>query len=71
LPLGVRQVFIQGGKDPIVSSDSVRAYVEAAKKAGDDAVILALDSLGHFETSVVLPSTEPAFEKALSILLEK
>jgi acetyl esterase/lipase len=71
LPLGVRQVFIQGGKDPIVSADSVRAYVDAAKKAGDDAVVLPLESLGHFETSVVLPSTEQAFEQALTILLEK
>jgi acetyl esterase/lipase len=71
LPLGVRQVFIQGGKDPIVSTDSVRAYVDRAKEAGDDAVILALESLGHFETSVVLPSTESAFKQALSILLEK
>jgi acetyl esterase/lipase len=71
LPLGVRQVFIQGGKDPIVSAESVRAYVAAAKEAGDDAVILPLDSLGHFETSVVLPATEAAFKQALAILLEK
>jgi acetyl esterase/lipase len=69
LPLGVRQVFIQGGKDPIVSAESVRAYVEAAKQAGDDAVILPLDSLGHFETSVPLPSTEGALAEALRLLL--
>jgi hypothetical protein len=49
----------------------VRAYVDASEGRGDDAVILALESLGHFETSVVLPSTESAFKQALSILLEK
>ena len=35
LPLRVRQVFIQGEKDPIVSAESVRTFVEAAKRAGD------------------------------------
>ena len=69
LPLGVRQVFIQGEEDPIVSAKSVRAYVDAAKKAGDHALILPLASLGHFETSVPLPSTEPALAEALRLLL--
>ena len=71
LPLGVPQVFIQGGKDPIVSLDSVNAYAAAAQNAGDQASVLALHSLGHFETSVPLPSTEPAFKQALTILLAK
>src|SRR3954466_340996 len=35
LPLGARQIFIQGEKDPIVGAASVGEYVEAAKKAGD------------------------------------
>ena len=69
LPLGVPQVFIQGEKDPIVSPASVRAYVEAAKAAGDHAVLLPLESLGHFETSVPLPSTEAALTEALRVLL--
>ena len=70
LPLGVRQVFIQGEKDPIVSAESVRAYVEAAKRAGDNAVILPLPSLGHFETSAPLPSTEAALADGLRLLLD-
>ena len=69
LPLRVPQVFIQGKKDPIVSTRSVRAYVDAAKAAGDGAVLLPLDSLGHFETSVPSPSTEAAFNEALRVLL--
>jgi len=71
LPLGVRQVFVQGEEDPIVSAASVRAYVEAAKTAGDDAIILPLPSLGHFETSVPLPATEAAFGEGLRLLLER
>ena len=70
LPLGAQQVFIQGGKDAIVSPASVRVFVEAADRAGDNAVVLPLASLGHFESAVPLPSTEAVFEKALRLLLE-
>lgn len=70
LPLGVPQVFIQGEKDPIVSAESVRSYVEAATKGGDKAVLLPLSSLGHFETSTPLPSTEAALSEALRLLLQ-
>ena len=71
LPLGKRQVFVQGEEDPIVSAKSVQAYVEAAKRAGDDALVLPLAQLGHFETSVPLPSTEAALTEALRLLLEE
>lgn len=70
LPLGVRQIFVQGERDPIVDAKSVRAYAEAAKSAGDDIVLLPLPALGHFETSVPLPSTEAAFTEALRLLLD-
>lgn len=69
LPLGVRQIFIQGENDPIVEAASVREYVEGAKKAGDDATILALPGAGHFETCVPMSQSESAFEKALRLLL--
>jgi acetyl esterase/lipase len=68
LPLGVRQVFIQGENDPIVSAESVRAYVDAAKKAGDDAFILPLPAAGHFESSVPLPASDAVFREALQRL---
>lgn len=70
LPLRVPQVFIQGEKDPIVSAESVNLYVEAAKKAGDRAVIIPLPDAGHFESAVPMPSTEAAFAEALKLLLE-
>ena len=70
LPLGVPQVFLQGGRDPIVDAASVRSYLEAATRSGDSAVLLPLDSLGHFESAVPLPSTEEALSKALRLLGE-
>ena len=70
LPLGVPQVFLQGGRDPIVDPASVRSYVDAAERAGDSAVLLPLGSLGHFETSVPLPSTEEALVEALRLLAQ-
>ena len=70
LPLGVPQVFLQGGRDPIVAADSVRSYVEAVTRSGDSAVLLPLESLGHFESAVPLPSTEAALSEALRLLTE-
>ncbi len=70
LPLGVPQIFIDGADDPIVDPASVRTYVEAAKKAGDRAVMLTLPGAGHFEASVVRPQTEAVFEQALGLLLQ-
>ena len=70
LPLGVPQVFVQGEKDPIVSVESVRAFIDAAKQAGDNAVLLPMESLGHFEASVPLPVTEPTLTEALRVLVE-
>ena len=52
LPLGLPQRLVQGGKDPIVPLDSVRAYAAAASKAGDDATVIADEALGHFDTAV-------------------
>ena len=69
LPLGIPQVFIQGEQDPIVQAASVREYVEAAKKAGDHAVILPLPEAGHFESCVPLPQTRAAFDDALRMLM--
>lgn len=68
LPLGVKQVFIQGERDPIVDADSVRAYVAAANAAGDTARILTLLDAGHFETAVAVPASEAALVNALQQL---
>ncbi len=71
LPLGVPQVFIQGERDPIVDPGTVRAYVEAAKQSGDHVVLLSIPAAGHFETSVIIPQTEPSFAEALRLLFHE
>ncbi|MDP9099932.1 MAG: alpha/beta hydrolase [Verrucomicrobiota bacterium] len=68
LPLGVPQVFIQGENDPIVSPDSVRTYVAASSKAGDEAKLLVLPNGGHFEPTVPTAASEPALLEALARL---
>ena len=70
LPLGVRQIFVHGERDPIVDPASVRAYAAAATKAGDRATVLPLPGAGHFEASVPLPQTEPILAEALRLLLD-
>jgi acetyl esterase/lipase len=69
LPLGVREIFIQGEADPIVAAGSVQDYVRAAKKSGDDATIFMIPGAGHFEACVPLPETKSVFEEALRLLL--
>jgi len=68
LPLGVPQIFIQGEHDAIVEPASVRKYVEAAQRGGDQATFIPLAGAGHFETSVPLPATEPALIEAMRLL---
>lgn len=69
IPLHIPQIFLQGEVDPIVDPVSVRAYLEAAQRAGDRAVLLPLPGAGHFEAAVPLPKTEAIFEKALRLLM--
>lgn len=49
LPLGVRQVIVHGADDRVVASQLSRDYVAAATAQGDDATLVALDGIGHFE----------------------
>lgn len=70
LPLGLPQVFVQGELDPVVPAAGVRAYVEAAQKAGDPVTLLTLPGAGHFEPAVPHPASEAALRQALQILLK-
>lgn len=65
LPLGVPQAFIQDDHDRIGDPAPDRAYVDAARNAGDRVEWVTLPNAGHFEASVALPQAEAAFEKAL------
>lgn len=52
LPLGVPQVLVQGGKDPIVPLDAVAAYAKAAVAKGDAVTQRIEPALGHFDPAV-------------------
>lgn len=49
LPLGVRQCVIHGDADAAVPIAQSRDYVEAARRAGDDASLIELPGVGHME----------------------
>jgi acetyl esterase/lipase len=49
LPLGVRQLLIHGEADEIVPIEISRSYVKSARTVGDDAELVALAGLAHFE----------------------
>jgi len=49
LPAGVPQLLVHGTEDDRVPVEHARGYVEAARAAGDDAELLELPGVGHFE----------------------
>ena len=59
-----------GVRPASVPPAGVRAYVEAAQKAGDAATYLPLPAAGHFEPAVPHPASEAALKQALQILLK-
>ncbi len=62
LPLGVPQAMIHGTRDDIVPFEISASYVERASTLGDDARLIPLEGVGHFE--VIDPSTAPWREVA-------
>jgi dipeptidyl aminopeptidase/acylaminoacyl peptidase len=65
LPLGVRQVLVHGTEDDIVPFDLSEGYAARARAAGDDAVLVTLDGVGHFEP---IDPQSRVFERMLEIL---
>jgi acetyl esterase/lipase len=49
LPLGVPQLLVHGGRDDIVPPGQSRAYVEAARAAGDEVELLEDPTADHFD----------------------
>ena len=49
LPLGIPHISINGVMDDIVPIDYVRGFVITAQKLGDNAQLLAVPDVGHFE----------------------
>jgi pimeloyl-ACP methyl ester carboxylesterase len=66
LPLGVPQHLVHGGHDDIVPFAMSRSYVDAAWRAGDEAVLDRLDKSGHFELIDPESSAWPAVLAAVN-----
>lgn len=69
LPLGVPQVLIWGRDDAMTPLRFGETYVASAREAGDDARLLALPSLGHFEVADPASTAWPVVRQALVSLL--
>ena len=54
LPLGIPHISINGAMDDIVPIDYVSGFVTTAQKLGDDAQLIAVPDVGHFE--IVTPN---------------
>lgn len=71
LPLGVRQVFIQGEEDAIVSAEYVKLYQTEALEHGDDVRLELLPDTGHFEPIAVHTPQWRRVRRAVQGLLGK
>jgi acetyl esterase/lipase len=69
LPLGVRQLVIQGTRDETVPFELTAAYAKAARAAGDDVELLALEGAGHFEPIDPQAAEWPTVLAAIGALL--
>ena len=49
VPFGLKQFLIHGRKDDHVPVSQSRRFAERAKAAGDNATMIVLDDVGHFE----------------------
>ena len=65
LPLGIRQILVHGTEDTAVPVEMSRAYVSAARKAGDTVDYRELDGVDHM--SLINPMT-PAGTAVISVL---
>ena len=67
LPLGVRQISVNGEDDPIAPPALGRAYTDRARAAKDEAGFILIRHTGHVE--LITPGTD-AFKRELSVLRE-
>ncbi len=70
LPLGLPQRLIHGTADNIVPFTISEGYTQAAKAAGDDARLLPLADLGHFELIDPRSTAWPTVRDTVAALLK-
>ena len=71
LPLGVRQILIQGERDDTVPLSYVKLYEDTAKKKGEEVRLISLADTGHFEIVVATTKQWQRVRAAVLELLEK
>ena len=64
VPIGTRLTLVHGSRDPVVPADFSIRFAEAARRAGDDAVLRVLDA-DHFDVIDPLSPAWPAVEGAI------
>ena len=69
LPLGVPQVLVAGTHEEFVPLPLIKAYVEAAERAGDSVGLVVIPGDGHFEIASPRSSAWPRVESAIRSLL--
>jgi dipeptidyl aminopeptidase/acylaminoacyl peptidase len=70
LPLGARQLFVHGTADDAVPFSFSERFVAAARAAGDNAELVALEGDGHFEPIDPLATSWPRVAQAIEAMLD-
>jgi len=70
LPLGVPQVLVIGEHEDFVPRPLVKAYAQAAARAGDSVRVVTIPHAGHFEIASPRTAAWPAIEGAIRVLLD-
>ena len=70
LPFGIPQIVIMGEHEDFVPEPIARSYVEAATRSGDQAKLIVIPKVGHFEIASPRASTWQAVSSAIRSLLE-
>jgi acetyl esterase/lipase len=69
VPTGVKQVLIHGANDEIVPVSQSEAFVERARKVGDEPRLFKLEDTGHFELVDPQSSAWPTVSRSTLQLL--
>lgn len=70
LPLGVRQVLVQGALDTVVPADSVKSYLAEAQAAGDVVELELIEGAGHYELITPDSIAWPFVKRTLALLIK-
>ena len=70
LPYGVPQVLVLGTYEDFVPMSLMRAYAEAARRAGDSVRVVLVPNAGHFEIASPRSFAWPPVNRAIRALLD-